>query len=54
MEAMSRALPGTDRNRMRLKAPSTATPVPRLPLTIMMTICTITGSTARVMTKFLE
>ncbi len=30
---MSRAEPGAERNRTRLKAPATATPAPRLPLT---------------------
>ena len=36
--AISRALPGTERNRTRLNAPATATPAPRFPFTNMMTI----------------
>ena len=54
MQPISLALPGTERKRMRLKAPATATPVPRLPLTSMMTSCTMAGSSARVITKLLE
>lgn len=50
---ISRALPGTERKRTRLKAPRTAMPVPRLPLTSIITICTIAGSNASVITKFL-
>ena len=37
-QQISLEVPGTERNLTRLKAPSTATPVPRLPLTIIMTI----------------
>ena len=48
---ISLALPGRERNRTRLNAPITATPVPRFPFTIMITICTMTGSTARVIRK---
>ena len=53
MLTISLPLPGTERNRMRLKAPRTATPVPKLPLTIMMTACTRTGRRASVMAKLL-
>ena len=53
MALISRALPGTERNRTRLNAPTTATPVPRFPLTSRMTICTMAGSSASVTTKFL-
>ena len=42
---MSRAVPGTERKRTRLKAPATATPAPRLPFTRRMTSCTRKGST---------
>ena len=51
MLQISRALPGAERKRTRLKAPATATPVPRLPLTIKITICTTAGSRASVMTN---
>ena len=51
MAPISFAVPGMLRNRTRLKAPATATPAPRLPLTIMMIICTTAGSSARVTTK---
>ena len=53
MNAISRAWPGTLRKRTRLKAPATATPAPRLPLTIMMTTATIAGSVTNVTTKLL-
>ena len=49
--AMSLALPGTDRNRTRLNAPATATPVPTFPFTSRMTVCTMTGSRISVSTK---
>lgn len=48
---ISRAPPGVERKRTRLNAPMTATPVPRLPLTSMMTICTMAGSSTSVLTK---
>ena len=50
-EPISRAVPGAERNRTRPKAPATATPAPRLPLTSMMTSCTTAGRMARVMAK---
>ena len=40
--------------RSRLNTPMTAMPAPRLPLTRVITICTISGSSARVTTKFFE
>lgn len=49
--AISRAEPGAERKRTRLKAPATATPVPTFPLTIMMTTQTTAGRTARVTTR---
>ena len=51
---MSFALPGMLRNRTRLNTPITAMPAPRLPLTRVITICTISGSSAKVTTKFFE
>ena len=51
---MSFALPGMERKRTRLNTPMTAMPAPRLPLTSVMTICTMSGSRASVTTKFLE
>ena len=48
---ISRAVPGAERNRTRLKAPATATPAPTLPLTSIMTIWTTAGRMARVMAK---
>ncbi len=48
---ISRAVPGAERNRTRLNAPATATPVPTLPLTIMITTHTTAGSSASVVTK---
>ena len=48
---ISFAVPGTLRKRTKLKAPATATPVPTLPLTIMITTHTTAGSRARVNTK---
>lgn len=48
---ISRAVPGTDRNRTRLNAPATATPTPTLPLTSMITSCTTAGRIAAVMAK---
>lgn len=35
MAEISRAVPGAERKRTKLKAPATATPVPTLPLTII-------------------
>lgn len=52
-ERMARELPGMERKRTREKAPMTATPVPRLPLTMRMTVVTRTGRMERVMMKFL-
>ena len=49
---ISFAVPGIERKRTRLKAPATATPVPTLPLTIMMTTHTTAGSSASVTAKF--
>mgnify|MGYP006983609764 CR=1 FL=1 len=40
--------------RSRLNTPMTAMPAPRLPLTRVIAICTISGSSARVTTKFFE
>ncbi len=51
---ISFALPGMERKRTRLNTPMTAMPAPRLPLTRVMTICTISGSKAKVTTKFFE
>ena len=51
MAPISRAVPGTERNRTRLKAPATATPAPMLPLTSRITICTIAGRMASVTAK---
>ena len=51
MAPISRAEPGTDRNRTKLKAPATATPAPTLPFTIMITTQTMAGSRAMVATK---
>ena len=48
---ISRAVPGAERNRTRLNAPATATPVPILPLTSMITSCTTAGSSASVTAK---
>ena len=48
---ISRAEPGADRNRTKLKAPATATPVPTFPLTIMITTHTTAGRIANVMTR---
>ena len=39
-------MPGTERKRTRLNAPATATPVPTLPLTIIITTQTTAGSKA--------
>ena len=50
---ISLAVPGAERKRTRLKAPATATPVPTLPFTIMMTTQTTVGSSARVTIKLL-
>lgn len=50
---ISFAVPGTERNLTRLNAPATATPVPTLPLTIMMTTHTTAGRRANVTTKLL-
>lgn len=51
MAPISRAEPGADRKRTRLKAPATATPAPTLPLTIMITTQTTAGSRASVAAK---
>ena len=51
---MSFALPGMERKRTRLNTPITAMPAPRLPFTRVITICTMSGSSANVTTKFLE
>ena len=48
---MSMALPGTERNLTKLNAPITATPVPMFPFTSIITTCTITGRSARVIIK---
>ncbi|MFZ2756826.1 MAG: hypothetical protein WAY93_08175 [Atopobiaceae bacterium] len=53
-EPISRAEPGTDRNRTRLKVPATATPAPMLPFTMMMITVTMAGSRASVVTKLAE
>ena len=45
---ISRAVPGTERKRTRLKAPAVATPVSTFPLIIIMTTQTTAGSRARV------
>ena len=49
---MSFALPGMERKRTRLNTPITAMPAPRLPFTSVMTICTMSGRSASVPTKF--
>ena len=51
---MSFALPGMERKRTRLNTPMTAMPAPRLPLTRVITICTMSGRSAKVTTKFFE
>ena len=51
MAPISRAEPGAERKRTRLKAPATATPAPTLPLTIIMTTHTTAGRVARVTAK---
>ena len=51
---MSFALPGMERKRTRLNTPITAMPAPRLPFTSVITICTMSGSSASVTTKFFE
>ena len=48
---ISRAVPGAERKRTRLKAPATATPAPMLPFTSMMTTCTTMGRMASVTAK---
>ena len=48
---ISLAVPGADRNRTSEKAPITATPAPRLPLTSIITIWTIAGINASVTTN---
>lgn len=40
---ISLALPGAERNLTRLKAPATATPIPKFPFTIRITTQTIAG-----------
>ena len=49
---ISLELPGMDRNRTSENAPATATPVPTLPFTSMITACTSMGSRIRVIRKF--
>ena len=51
---MSFALPGMERKRTRLNTPITAMPAPRLPFTSVITICTMSGNSASVTTKFFE
>ena len=51
--AISLALPGALLNLTSPKAPSTATDVPRLPFTIMITAATKTGSTTSIMARLL-
>ena len=51
MKQISFADPAAERNRTRLKAPATATPVPILPLTIIMTTWTTVGRIARASAK---
>ena len=48
---MSLAFPGSERKRTSEKDPATATPTPRFPFTIMMTIMTMTGRMTRVTEK---
>ena len=43
-----------ERKRTRLNTPITAMPAPRLPFTSVMTICTMSGKSASVTTKFFE
>ena len=54
MLKISLALPGAERNLTSEKAPATATPVPRLPFTSIITTSTITGNSAVVTAKLLE
>ena len=49
---ISLELPGMDRNRTSENAPATATPVPTLPFTSMITACTSMGSRISVIRKF--
>ena len=51
---MSFAEPGMERNRTRLNTPMTAMPAPKFPFTSVMTICTMSGRSASVTTKFFE
>ena len=51
---ISFAEPGILRKRTRLNTPITAMPAPRLPFTSVMTICTMSGKSANVTTKFFE
>ena len=50
---ISRAVPAAERKRTREKVPATATPAPRLPLTIMMMTLTMAGRVASVTAKLL-
>ena len=50
---ISLELPGTERKRIRLKVPRTATLVPTFPFTSIMTSWTSAGRIASVTTKFL-
>ena len=54
IKVISRLLPGTDRKRTKEKAPTTATPVPRFPFTIMITNWTKEGKIASVNIKLRE
>ena len=51
---ISFAEPGMERKRTRLNTPITAMPAPRFPFTSVMTICTMSGKSASVTTKFFE
>lgn len=51
MAPISLAVPGIERNLTRLNAPATAIPVPMLSLTVRMTIETMAGTRANVMTN---
>ena len=48
---ISLAFPAAERKRTSEKAPATAMPVPTLPLTIMITVVTMIGSTTREIRK---
>ena len=51
---ISLALPGMLRKRTKLNTPITAMPAPKFPFTSVITICTISGKSASVSTKFRE